>query len=1319
MKRLRSKAVSFVTALFLVLTLLPMLPQGALTADAAGEIIYVSTYDELKDALTDSANTGNTVKMTEDITDVTSIIFASYPMTLDMDGHTLKFDYNYYVYFHVRIYDSSDPFIITGNGTIDGKCGGGIVYRSAGNLKIESGTIKNINEDYGKSINVNDSDYSNITITEGKFISANRLSYDVTITEGSIRDDYDGYTVITDKYGLYVDGVQVTAQNRYDILGGGEASYDIYTKTLTIRKDISNTYFFDPCIENRSIAGLIINIAKDVTINSIWGYTILCNSNTQTTITGKGKLTLKSMYNHAIKTNYNTRLIIIDANIDITTEDFGIYGNGEIYFEHANVTINATDYYAVDHSKGIYLTECYISEPEGGSVELIDTDEETYAITDGSGNKAKTVRIKAICQDSLIATDATKATCTTEGNSAYWTCARCGKHYADSEGINEIENDSWILPPLGHDMLSFASSTPTCTEAGNIAYYYCLRCKKYFSDSNGDTEITKVDTIIPKLGHSLKMVEAKSPTCTKNGNIAYYYCKNCNKCFSDSYAKTEIEKADTIIPKLGHSLKKIEAKAPTCTANGNIAYYYCKTCRKYYSDSRAKTEITKADTVVPKKGHSIKATAAKAATCTENGNIAYYYCKTCKKYYSDKYCKNRITKADTVIPKLGHDLQNVEAKDPTCTKNGNIAYYYCKNCNKCFSDSYANTEIAKEDTVIPRLGHDYIITVVAPTCTKEGYTQHKCSRCNDNYSDDYKDATGHNWSKWKTSKAATCTASGVKTRKCSGCGISQKKTVAKLGHNYVETVVAPTCTAQGYTEHKCSRCGDFYKDTYTKATGHKWSKWRTSKEPTCIADGQQTRTCSLCKKTEKKTISKLGHDYIDTVVKPSCTKRGYTLHKCSRCGDFYKDSNTKAKGHKWSEWNTIKEPTCTADGEHTRTCSVCKKTETETIAMFGHDYIDTIVKPTCLMRGYTIHTCSRCGDTYKDTYTKATGHKFSAWKTTGYNFSKNTSAQTRKCTACGKTENQTTNNAITRIAGANRYETASVISTEMFKQSDTVIVATGLTFHDALVAVPLASAYKAPLLLATEKHITAQTEAELKRLGAKNVIVVSTNGAIGEKAKAELSGYKTTYIEGKTSFETAAKVVKALQTKTKKAPTTIFFATDSAFADALSTSPVAAIKNAPILYLKNTGSIDSATADYLKSVKGKVKNAYVIGGDGVISDAMMKNVASALGLTVNKTVQRVAGKNRYETCVAVNDKFADLLTGEGICVAKGLDFPDALAGGVYAAATKQALFLADGKKLQDCQSSYLKTKNAAKITVFGGTGAVTDELVKIIAKASV
>ena len=316
---------------------------------------------------------------------------------------------------------------------------------------------------------------------------------------------------------------------------------------------------------------------------------------------------------------------------------------------------------------------------------------------------------------------------------------------------------------------------------------------------------------------------------------------------------------------------------------------------------------------------------------------------------------------------------------------------------------------------------------------------------------------------------------------------------------------------------------------------------------------------------------------------------------------------------------------------------------------------------------------------------------------------------------------RTTEPKVSRFAGANRYDTAALISQGEYKNgTGTVVIATGLDFHDALVAVPLANAYNAPLLLTTDKQVTKQTEAELARLKAKKVIIVSTNGAVGTKVKAALAKYNPTMISGDTCYETATKVAEAMQKKAGKAPDTIFFATSGSFADALSVSPVAAIKNAPIIYLvNNTANIDPATAAYLKSVKGKVKNAYVIGGDGVISDAMMKNVATALGLKVGSTVQRVAGANRYETCVAVNKKFKSVVSSDGICVAKGLDFPDALAGGVYAAKTRQALFLADGKKLQDVQGSYLKGKNASKITVFGGIGAVPDELVKLIAKASV
>ena len=111
---------------------------------------------------------------------------------------------------------------------------------------------------------------------------------------------------------------------------------------------------------------------------------------------------------------------------------------------------------------------------------------------------------------------------------------------------------------------------------------------------------------------------------------------------------------------------------------------------------------------------------------------------------------------------------------------------------------------------------------------------------------------------------------------------------------------------------------------------------------------------------------------------------------------------------------------------------------------------------------------------------------------------------------------------------------------------------------------------------------------------------------------------------------------------------------------------------------------------------------------------MMKSAASAIGLSAGSTVERVAGTNRYLTCKAVNEKFADVLSGTALCIAKGLDFPDALAGGVYAAMKNSPLFLADGNKLTNEQTEYLKNKKATKFYVFGGTGAVSDTLVAVI-----
>ena len=110
--------------------------------------------------------------------------------------------------------------------------------------------------------------------------------------------------------------------------------------------------------------------------------------------------------------------------------------------------------------------------------------------------------------------------------------------------------------------------------------------------------------------------------------------------------------------------------------------------------------------------------------------------------------------------------------------------------------------------------HSYKATVVAPSCTTKGYTEHKCS-CGDSYKDSFTDALGHSFT--EQSLAATCTSGGYTRRTCSRCGATETtNTTPALGHDYRDTVVAPTTSSEGYTEHKCSRCGDTYRDNYTE-----------------------------------------------------------------------------------------------------------------------------------------------------------------------------------------------------------------------------------------------------------------------------------------------------------------------------------------------------------------------------------------------------------------------------------------------------------------------------------------------------------------------
>ena len=106
--------------------------------------------------------------------------------------------------------------------------------------------------------------------------------------------------------------------------------------------------------------------------------------------------------------------------------------------------------------------------------------------------------------------------------------------------------------------------------------------------------------------------------------------------------------------------------------------------------------------------------------------------------------------------------------------------------------------------------------------------------------------------------------------------------------------------------------------------------------------------------------------------------------------------------HNFGEWTTIKETTCTADGEQVRKCSTCGEMETRVIPATGHQYVETIVEPTCTEDGYAEHVCSICGDSYKDNPTEATGHTYKSKVTKQPTCTEN-GTRTFTC-ACGDTE---------------------------------------------------------------------------------------------------------------------------------------------------------------------------------------------------------------------------------------------------------------------------------------------------------------------------
>lgn len=221
-----------------------------------------------------------------------------------------------------------------------------------------------------------------------------------------------------------------------------------------------------------------------------------------------------------------------------------------------------------------------------------------------------------------------------------------------------------------HVITKIEYKEPTCTEDGHYEYWQCFLCDKIFIDQSGEQETLEI--VIPATGHNLVETERKDATCTENGNIAYWQCSSCGKMYLDEECTQEItDVSETVIPATGHNPTEVKQEKPTCTEDGNLAFWHCSLCDKNYTDKDCTQEIT--NTVIPSSGHSLTENAYKAPTCTEDGNYGYWHCPVCNKNYTGKDCTQEIT--NTVIPSSGHDLKyeyDYDNKEYSVT---------CKNCD--------------------------------------------------------------------------------------------------------------------------------------------------------------------------------------------------------------------------------------------------------------------------------------------------------------------------------------------------------------------------------------------------------------------------------------------------------------------------------------------------------------------------------------------------------------------------------------------------------------------------------------------------------------
>ncbi len=328
---------------------------------------------------------------------------------------------------------------------------------------------------------------------------------------------------------------------------------------------------------------------------------------------------------------------------------------------------------------------------------------------------------------------------------------------------------------------------------------------------------------------------------------------------------------------LGHEYGE-EIVPPTCTEQG----YTLHAC--------VRGDDSYTDTFVDATGH----TEGAPATCTEDQT-----CTACGEVLSEA---------------LEHDHRSTVTLPATCTEPG-VMTAACTRCEDTFTraippnghtpGSEATCTEAQLCTVChqqltEKLGHNYGSVTVDPTCTDRGYELHTCSRCQISYLDTFVPAKGHT-----PGVAASCTEPQT-------CTVCSAVLAQAQEHTYQETEVEATCLEQGYILHTCTHCSHSYVGDTVPALGHRGDIGAA----TCIDP-------VICVRCNTVMAERLGHEYQDLEVPPTCILEGYTRHRCTRCSLIYDDAIVAPLGHTAGDWITDRSPSFGEAGRRHTECTAC------------------------------------------------------------------------------------------------------------------------------------------------------------------------------------------------------------------------------------------------------------------------------------------------------------------------------------------------------------------------------------------------------------